>query len=751
MVFRPFVYRLAHEHQLAGTIANNGDGVVIEIKGGPEQLDLFTFQLQHKAPPIARITSLDIQECTSSPASSAFTILPSDSGLKPNTQIAPDIALCSDCLAELFDPGDRRYKYPFINCTNCGPRFTIVEKIPYDRPNTSMKAFALCRECRQEYEDPLNRRFHAQPNACPICGPSLSFHDRAGKQLESRDPIADTIQALNDGGVVAIKGLGGFHLAVRADSETAVSLLRERKHRRSKPLAIMVKDLATAEQVSQISEQERELLSSPEHPIVLLAKESSSPLAINLAPGIGEIGVMLPYTPVHHLLLAHADAPIALVMTSGNLSNEPICTGNLEALKRLHTIADFFLLHNRDIVTRVDDSVIRVMAGKPRLLRRARGYAPVSLQLAQPTGDILACGAEMKNSFCLVKSNEAFVSQHIGELTSPESMDFYVESIEHLQNVLEIFPPVVGCDMHPDYLSTRYARPRGHEKQCSAMPHHHAQAAAGMAEHGLSGPVLAVILDGTGYGEDGTVFGGEVYQLDRHGYNRLGHLGHLPMPGGDLAAREPWRMGLSLLHVSYGDKWLDDHISGSLPAIEEDKKRLILDMVTKNVNCPLTSSCGRLFDGVAALLGIRLYADFEAQAAMELEYLATNARSEMGNKQLGKKYQPTLIRQEEIWVVDSRPLVGWILEDLASGIGVNTIALDFHHWLIRSFSQLVKDLSKELGIVTVVLAGGSFQNRLLLEGMNAALLQDNLSVFSGEQVPVNDGGIALGQAYIGGA
>ncbi len=747
--FRPFVYRLANEHQLAGTIANNGDGVVIEIQGAAALLDRFTHELQHNAPPIARITSLDVQECTPQTVGSAFTILASDSELKPNTQIAPDIALCRDCLAELHDPDDRRYHYPFINCTNCGPRFTIVEAIPYDRPNTSMKVFPLCKACRQEYEDPMNRRFHAQPNACPDCGPSLSWHDRNGQVIDSDDCVNEAVQALISDAVVAVKGLGGFHLAVNAESEQAIARLRKRKHRKAKPLAIMVKDLAAARQMCTISEQEKELLTSPEHPIVLLAKKDGCRLAGTLAPGVGEIGVMLPYTPLHHLLLGHPDAPAALVMTSGNLSNEPICTGNAEALERLGTLADYFLLHNREIVTRVDDSVIRVMAGKPRLLRRGRGYAPVPLQLGHPTRDILACGAEMKNTFCLVRSNEAFISQHIGELTSPESMDFYTESINHLQGVLEVSPPVVACDMHPDYLSTRYARSLDKEESI-AVQHHHAHAAAVMAEHGLAGPVLAVILDGTGHGEDGTVFGGELYKVDRHAYTRLGHFSHLLLPGGDRAAREPWRMGLSLLHAAFDTAGLaDDLLPRSLQVIDSKKKELICQMMANNINCPLTSSCGRLFDGVAALLGTRLLTDFEGQAAMELEYLATTAQGTVHDHK--KRYQPTLIRDSNLWLMDSRPLVGWILEDLGNEVEINAIALAFHNWLIDSVSLLLKKLSHELGIYSVVLGGGSFQNRLLLEGVEERVTRENITVFSGVQVPVNDGGIALGQAYIGGA
>jgi len=742
--FRPFVYRLAHRLSLAGSVANNGDGVHIDVAGPSATLDDFILALKNEAPPIARITRLDVRPALQPPTSPDFHILPSVQGLQPNTQIAPDIALCVDCLAEIFDPTNRRFGYPFTNCTNCGPRFSIVERIPYDRPNTSMRVFPLCEACTQEYHDPMDRRFHAQPNACPACGPRLSWHDGQGQPIAG-DSLSLAAQALAAGRVVAIKGLGGFHLAVDAGSANAVATLRRRKHRAGKPLAIMVRDLATAARFCRVSPAEADLLNAPEHPIVLLGQKKSAPLAGEVAPGLGVLGVMLPYTPLHHLLLNQVQAPEALVMTSGNRSDEPICTGNLEALDRLQGLADFFLLHDREIVTRVDDSVARIMAGKTRLLRRARGYAPVPIVLRQPTADILACGAEMKNSFCLVRNQEAYISQHIGELTGPESYDFYRESIDHLQTVLEVAPTQAACDLHPDYLSTRYAHSR--HIPCRSVQHHHAHTGAVLAEHGLAGPVLSVVLDGAGYGSDGTIFGGEVYRADRFGFQRLGRLSHLLLPGGDRAAREPWRMGLALLYQALGPAALvETNQPPGLLTIDPAKKQVLGQMMAKGLNCPQTSSCGRLFDAVSALLGLCLESQYEGQAAMLLEYQASLAPPHHG----APAYPPTLKEEPAGWIIDSAPLVALLLHDLAAGVATPVIAQSFHLWLAQSLQRLLEILRQQTGLAEVVLSGGCMQNKLLFETLAETLPQCGFTVFAGELVPMNDGGISLGQAYTGG-
>ena len=741
--FRPFVYRLAHRLGLAGTVANNGDGVRIHVAGPAAAVDDFILALRNESPPIARIVRFEVRPAAPPPLSD-FRILASVRGGRPSTQIAPDIALCKDCQAEIFDPANRRFRYPFTNCTNCGPRFSIVERIPYDRPNTSMRVFPLCAACEREYHDPLDRRFHAQPNACPVCGPQLSWHDGLGRAITG-DGLQLAALALAGGRVVAIKGLGGFHLAVDAGSTAAVTTLRERKHRPGKPLAIMVSDLAAAARFGRISPTEAELLTGPEHPIVLLERRDTAELSPEVAPGIGIIGVMLPYTPLHHLLLAREGSPAALVMTSGNRSDEPICTGNREALERLRGLADFFLLHDREIVTRVDDSVARVMAGKPRLLRRARGYSPVPILLGPPTADILACGAEMKNSFCIVRNQEAYLSQHIGELTGPESYDFYRQSIDHLQTVLEVQPKQAACDLHPDYLSSRYARSRG--IPCRGVQHHHAHTGAVMAEHGLEGPVLSLILDGAGYGADGTVFGGEIYRADRIGFERLGRLSHLLLPGGDRAAREPWRMGLALLYQALGPEALvEDNQPPALLAIDPTKKKVLGQMMTAGLNCPLTSSCGRLFDGVAALLGVCLESQYEGQAAMLLEHQASLAPPPDRHS----AYPPVLREEQGLWVIDSGPLVPLILRDLAAGLAIPVIARNFHQWLARALTKVLATLSHRTGIGQLVLAGGCMQNKLLLETLAEMFAQSGLTLFAGQLVPMNDGGIALGQAFTGG-
>ena len=741
--FRPFVYRLALRLGLQGTVANNGDGVRIHVTGPAETLERFVAGLRAEAPPVARISEL-VTEPAEAPAASGFHILESDRSLPPSTQIAPDIALCADCLAEIRDPANRRYRYPFTNCTNCGPRFTIVEHIPYDRPNTSMRAFALCAACRREYHDPLDRRFHAQPNACPACGPRLSWHDAEGRPLAG-DPLTEAARALAAGAVVAIKGLGGFHLAVDAASEAAVARLRARKHRPAKPLAVMVPDLTAVARLCRVSPAEAELLASPEHPIVLLDRRPADHLAPGVAPGLGILGVMLPYTPLHHLLLGEPEAPAALVMTSGNSSDEPICTANDEALTRLHGLADFFLLHDRDIVTRVDDSVARVMAGRTRLLRRARGYSPVPIPLRRPTRDILACGAEMKNSFCLVRGGEAYLSQHIGELTGPECYDFYRESIAHLQGVLEMAPPRVACDLHPDYLSSRHARDLG--LPCTAVQHHHAHIAAVLAEAGLDGPVLGVVLDGAGYGGDATVFGGEVYRADRGGFERLGRLAHLALPGGDQAAREPWRMALALLYPVLGrDALAAQALPAALRTIAGERRALLVQMIERGLNCPPTSSCGRLFDAIAALLGLCTVSSHEGEAAMRLEHRATLAPA--GDDP--GRYPVTLAEADGLLVLDSVALGPLVLADLRAGVPVEVVARRLHLWLADGLAAMLGALRLQTGLETVALSGGCMQNRLLFETLVETLERLGFTVHGGELVPMNDGGIALGQAYTGG-
>jgi len=736
--FRPHVFRLAKDLGLTGTIANTSSGVVIEVHGPRSDLTAFLDRLRRQPPPASRIMEMEAESVPFS-RQEGFSILPSRPGLRPDTQVAPDIGLCADCLRELFDPADRRYRYPFINCTNCGPRYSIIAGVPYDRPATSMAPFLMCPECEREYHDPGNRRFHAQPNGCPACGPSLSWHDRNGQHLPVRDPVEHCVQALSRGQVVALRGLGGFHLAVDATRSGPVNLLRQRKHRPEKPLAIMVRDLSAARRFCRIDDTEARALSSSRAPIVLLERREGT-LPETLAPGLGMLGLMLPYTPLHHLLLAHPECPEALVMTSGNLSGEPICIGNREAVRRLAGVADFFLLHNREILTRVDDSVLRVMAGKPRLFRRGRGYTPEPVLLEKTAANALGCGAEMKATFCLVRGRECFLSQHIGDLTSPECLDFYRESLEHMQDILDIRFDRVACDLHPDYLSTRFAEHL--PATVRRIQHHHAHAAAVMAEHGLDPPVLALVFDGAGHGPDSTVFGGEFFRVGRTSYERLGRLPHLPLPGGDRAAREPWRMGLALLSL-LRDK---GRLAATLLAgIDVQMRETVQTMIRRRINTPLTSSCGRLFDGVAALTGLCLKASYEGQAAMLVE-AAANAAYPASSLPVPIE----LSRSDGLLVPDLLPFLDWLIRKREQGCDAPLLAAGFHRWLIRVSLRILQEIRIETGIRTLVLSGGAMQNRLLLEGLLEGAASLGLSPYSGERIPVNDGGLALGQAFLAG-
>ncbi len=746
--FRPFVYRLAKALDICGTVSNSENGVHISITAPQSTCDAFIRRLREDAPAMAQISGIDISTPAAPETYTDFTIRKSSQQGEATVPITPDIATCEDCRAEIMNPDDRRFGYPFTNCTNCGPRFTIVEQVPYDRPFTSMRHFAMCPACTREYHDPLDRRFHAQPNACPDCGPQLSLHDREGTLIPSDDCIRDAAALLGQGKIVAVKGLGGFHLAADATSSEAVATLRQRKRRPDKPLAVMVADLKAALQVCNLSDKEQEALCSPQHPIVLAQCKHDTIFADNLAHGLGIAGVMLPYTPLHVLLFAQPQTPQALVMTSGNISGQPICISNQDALDRLHTMADAFLLHNRDIVTRVDDSVVRLIGGTMRTIRRARGFSPVAVPLVGSTTDILACGAEMKNSFCIVRNNEAYLSQHIGELSTPECEDFYTESIDHLQRALQCFPRQAACDRHPDYLSTRYAASLG--IPVHPVQHHHAHAAAVMAEHGLDEPCLALILDGTGYAGDNTVYGGELYLVDRYHYSRLGHLAHLRLPGGDMAAKEPWRMALSLLYEACSPEQLQELLQ-QIPAfarITESRKKLLLQMLDKQLNSPLSSSCGRLFDAVSGLLDLCSVSSYEGQAAMLLEASAQAHSPEQGSRD---HYPVSISKQDELLIINHSPFTRILIRDILSMQQVEDIAHGFHQWLIRSLVQALRECGEITSVTKVILCGGCIQNKLLFEGLEHELRQADYTVYSGVLIPANDGGISLGQAYVAGA
>jgi hydrogenase maturation protein HypF len=738
--FRPYVYRLATGRRLSGNIRNTPAGVTIEIQGPPETVQDFVEHLPAEAPPLARITSFVVRELACH-EDVDFRIVHSHAGEEVRTLISPDVAICPDCLRELFDPTDRRYHYPFINCTNCGPRFTIVRDIPYDRPSTSMAVFPMCLACQTEYEDPLNRRFHAQPNACWECGPRVQLWDRSGRQIFCRDPIAEGASGLHAGLIVAVKGLGGFHLAADATNKAAVALLRERKRRVEKPFAIMVPDLMAAQDICEIDDAARVALESVQRPIVLLPRKSSCPIAEEVAPFNRYLGVFLPYTPLHYLLLREGGFK-ALVMTSGNLSEEPIAIDNHEAIRRLSGLADYFLMHNREILLRCDDSVVRVAEGVTRQLRRSRGFVPVPVFLKDEQPSVLAVGGELKNTICLTKGKHAFLSQHVGDLENAESYSFFNEAIEHLERILEIKPTVIAYDLHPDYFSTKWALQR------SGIPllgvqHHHAHIASCMAENHIEGKVIGFALDGTGYGTDSHVWGGEVLIAGYENFERAAHLEYVPLPGGAAAIREPWRMAVSYVAHHFGREFLNFCIP-FVQRLETHRTDLLLRMIEQKVNSPLTSSCGRLFDAVAALIGIRELVNYEAQAAIELEMAISPSEDCNG-------YPLDLVPGGDRWIIGTRPLFEALISDLQRKIEVGEISRRFHNGLVDTFVRIAGLLQDENGLNRVCLSGGTFHNVYLSQQLESRLTKAGFEVFTHHEVPAGDGGLSLGQAMVAAA
>jgi len=735
--FRPFVYNLARSLGLAGFVTNTAAGVELAVQGPEEALDRFFHRLRNQPPPLAHITGLEQEEEPPRTGEREFRIRHSRSGRR-RTLISPDVATCPDCLAELMDPADRRYRYPFINCTNCGPRYTIIKDLPYDRPQTTMAAFTMCPDCLAEYQDPGNRRFHAQPNACPRCGPRLWLSDPRGREIPCPDPVREAAARLGRGQVLALKGLGGFHLAADAFNPGAVAELRRRKHREEKPLALMVPDLETAQRLVELDEPSRRALGGIQRPIVICPMRPGTGLAPAVNPGNRSLGLMLPYTPLHHLLMAEGFT--ALVMTSGNLSEEPICLDNQEALERLGGIADCLLLHDRDIYLRSDDSVVRVVGGRLRQLRRSRGYVPVPLELAPelvPAGcpPILALGAHLKNTLCLLRGRQAFLSQHVGDLENLETLEFFQLTAGHLARILEARPRLLACDLHPDYLSTGWAREQG--LPLWQVQHHHAHALAVMAEHGLAGPVLALSLDGTGYGPDGTVWGGEMLACDRLGYRRLGRLEHLHLPGGEAAVRQPWRVGLALLRRLYGQK----AAALDLELVRQKGRHLELwgRMMEKGLNTPRTSSLGRLFDAAAAICGLRQEAAYEGQAAVELEQALDP--EEKGAYAFALRREPG-----GLIILDWRPALRELVDQAAAGVAIPLLAARFHRGLLWALADWARAGARETGLDQVCLGGGCFLNAFLLERLPPLLREQGLAVFTPALVPAGDGGISLGQA-----
>jgi hydrogenase maturation protein HypF len=734
--FRPYVYRLAVERNLAGSVTNTSSGVTIEVEGAPEAIAEFVDRLPSSAPPLSRITQVSVREVPSI-GDREFRILASQRGEKVRTLISPDIATCPDCLREMFDPADRRYRYPFINCTNCGPRFTIVRDIPYDRPLTSMAVFPMCVACQAEYDDPLNRRFHAQPNACWACGPSIELWDRMGNKIITNDPIATAASFLAAGVVVAVKGLGGFHLAVDATNATAVLLLRERKRRVEKPFAVMAPTLDAVQQICEVDESGEKALRLGQRPIVLLPRKYPSAVAENAAPRNRKLGVFLPYTPLHHLLFSEGGFQ-ALVMTSGNLSEEPIAIDNQEAVSRLAGLADCFLVHNREILLRCDDSVVRILDGATQQMRRSRGFVPVPVFLAEEVDSVLAVGGELKNTICLTKGKHAFLSQHVGDLENLASHSFFEEAVEHLERILEIQPKAIAHDLHPDYFSTKWALKQG--LRLVGVQHHHAHIASCMAENHLQGEVIGFAMDGTGYGTDGHIWGGEMLVAGYSGFERVAHFDYVSLPGGDAAVREPWRMAVSYLFHHFGDDFRQLGVP-FVRVLDPTKVDVIVRMIARRVNSPLTSSCGRLFDAIAALIGIRDNVNYEAQAAIELEMA-------IGNEIEKGAYPIDQVWSDNRCILQTRPMFAAILDDIQKKIPVSIISQRFHNGLVETFCQLARQIRERTSLNRVCLSGGTFHNGYLLSRLTKHLQKAGFDVYTQKEVPAGDGGLSLGQALM---
>ena len=744
--FRPFVYALARRLDLAGLVRNDAEGVRIEAEGAPECLERFVRALEEDAPPLAAVESVDWRPLAAL-GDRGFRIEESREGDRRRALVSPDVATCDDCLAELFDPADRRHRYPFTNCTNCGPRFTITRQVPYDRATTTMSRFEMCPDCRREYDDPSDRRFHAQPNACPACGPRVRLLDRFGHELrvEPGDPISRTAQILRGRAIVAIKGLGGYHLACDPFDAAAIRSLRGRKVRQDKPFALMARDLAQARELCYVTHEEETLLTSAARPIVLLRRREESGVADEVAPRQKTLGVMLAYTPLHHLLLR--DAGIPLVMTSGNNSDEPIAYRDHEAFEQLCEIADFFLVHDRPIHTRCDDSVVRMAAGETYPLRRSRGYAPAPLRLAGGFArHTLACGGELKNTFCLAKDRHAFPSHHIGDMENYETLRSFREGVEHYCRLFDVQPELVAYDLHPEYLSTKYARDLEEDGvPAVGVQHHHAHVASCLADNERPGTehVIGVALDGTGYGTDGAVWGGEFFEGSLEGgFVRRAHLEYAPLPGGSAAIRHPWRVGIARLVQLYGE---EETLRLPLAVVREAGERnvrLISRLVERGLNTPPTSSAGRLFDAVAALVGVpgSGRATYEGQAAIELE-LAAEGPANRG--------YPFRLRPEGgIWVVETGSILGGVVEDLLAGKERGEVSARFHRTMAEVVVAGCEGIRAAGGPSAVALSGGTFQNLLLMEQVLECLLGKGFSVYRHRRVPANDGGLALGQAVL---
>jgi hydrogenase maturation protein HypF len=754
--FRPFVHRLATELDLAGHVGNDTDGVLVEVEGSPAQLGCFQRRLLREAPPLARIFEIETS-VVGGRGEPGFHIVESCDDGVATTFVSPDVAVCAECLAEMLDPADRRYRYPFINCTNCGPRFTIMLRLPYDRPHTTMAGFPMCATCAREYSDPRERRFHAQPIACADCGPRVWFESAtgggeaggAGERGEAgeADNAGDTAlaaaqRALVAGQIVAVKGLGGFHLACDATAASAVEELRRRKHRMEKPFAVMVADLAQAQQIAEVDEREAALLTSPQRPIVLLRRREGSPLTPLVAPGNPYVGVLLPYTPLHHLLFrpvpgSTTPVPTLLVMTSGNLTDEPICYDDDDARRRLAGIVDSWLVHDRPIHVPCDDSVVRIEGGEELPIRRARGYAPLPVRLPRDAGSTLATGGELKNTFCLAAGRNAWMSSHIGDMGSVETLGSFERSIRQFADVYSIDPEGMAADAHPGYHARQWAEAHAGSRRLTLIQHHHAHIASLMAERGVPAGqrVIGLAFDGTGYGTDGSIWGGEVLVAGYDGFDRAAHLRYIAMPGGDATIRKPYRSALAHLWAA-GIEWTSD--LAPVRAAPEAERQVLARQLQRDVLCVPTSSMGRLFDAVSSLLGLRHTVSYEAQAAIELEVVAAAGSAN------GASYRFAL----EDNLIDPRPLLRAIVSDLRTGHKVGDIASAFHIAVARLIADSAERLRATTGIDCVALSGGVFQNVLVTRLARAELVRRHFTVLTHRLVPPNDGGLALGQVAI---
>ncbi len=742
--FRPHVYNLAVAGGLSGFVLNTSKGVTIEVEGAGAET--FADRLRQDYPPLSIIKTIET-EILDPAGYSSFEIRLSESVPEEFSLISPDISTCPECLRELFDPDDRRYLYPFINCTNCGPRYSIIKGVPYDRPLTTMAGFSMCQRCDAEYHDPADRRFHAQPTACPQCGPRVEFSDG----ITGDEAVISTIKSLMSGNVVAIKGLGGYQLACDAHNEEAVNKLRDRKRKSRKPFALMARDVDTIKKYCNVSPAEESLLTGRAAPIVLLQKryDTADVLPEGVAPGNRYIGFMLPYTPMHHLFFRHPAVasnalPEVLVMTSGNLSEEPIVIDNKEAVEKLSSLADASLTHDRDIYMRVDDSVTRVVSGIPRLIRRARGFAPEPIELATAVPDILACGGELKNTLCITKNNYAILSQHIGDLTNYEAMGFFEETLKNLKRTFKAEPHIIAHDMHPDYLSTRFAQnykpDDGSNVTLVPVQHHHAHIASCMAENGENGRVIGVAFDGTGYGLDGNSWGSEFLIAGYDSFERFAHLNYISLPGGDKAVKEPWRIALSILHQTYGPDCIKLFESFK-PGISVEEARLVSRMLERKINSPLSCGMGRLFDAVSSLAGICDRITFEGEAAIALEMAAADT----------DELYPYYLEGSSPMVINVMPLVRAIVLDIRVGVAASTVAGKFHNTVAAMVVEICALARDNTGLETVALSGGVFQNALLFGLVESGLQRRGFRILSHSKVPTNDACISLGQAAVAAA